>query len=279
MVDTSSARAGRGSTRLASPGDVRGPYSLVVISPHFDDAALCLGATIARESSRARRALVVDVFTQRPPTTGLTAFARFQHQQWGSGEPWLVRECEESQAMSVLGADHVWLDLPDAIYRGDLYASEEALFGAVSAGDVVAASLPGLLADLASRIAPTSIFAPLALGGHVDHRAVRDAALALTADGADVRLYEDVPYCLELGSTASAPPGRESILLAAHEAVSERDLATKVSAVLAYDSQVRWIFRDYGEPESCLRSLAASRAGGQGRLAEGCWRVAGPSAP
>jgi LmbE family N-acetylglucosaminyl deacetylase len=279
MDAMSSAGTGRGGRRLASLDDTHGPYSLIVLSPHFDDAALCLGGTIAHRSVAGDRALVVDVFSARPPTSGLSPFARFQHQQWGGGEPWLVREAEEMAAMSILGADHLWLDLPDAIYRGDLYASEEALFGDVSPGDPAADPLAEVLSLVFERHPEANVYAPLAVGGHVDHRLVRRAALAV-ASCVLVHLYEDVPYCLASGATtlatsalaADLAPGTE---LATHTwAFGEEQLQVKVEAVEAYKSQARWIFRGYGEPAECLRSLALARSPAPDTLGESTWWLA-----
>ncbi len=58
------------------------------------------------------------------------------------------------------------------------------------------------------------------------------------------------------------------------ETFGEDDLATKIHAVLAYESQARWIFREYGEPAECLRSLAQARSPAPGMLAERVWWLA-----
>ena len=268
-----------GGRLLRSPDEVGSDYSVVVISPHFDDAALGLGAVLARERRLGRRPLVVDVCTARPPDSGLSAFARFQHEMWGGGSPWLEREAEESAAMARLGADHLWLGLPDAIYRGDLYADEESLFGALRAEDgPTIAGLAKVLADLTARWRPATTYAPLAVGGHVDHRLVRAAALKASKRGGDLRLYADVPYCLVPGASESALQALGLEASPADEEVLPVDLEAKVAAVGLYRSQADWIFRNYGPVGDCLHRLAAGGARGPGVLTEQCWRVQ-PSGP
>src|SRR5579883_373196 len=110
------------------------PVRSLFVSPHFDDVALSCGGTVAREA-RDGRALVVTVFAGEPADT-LTSFAEFQHRRWGAlDDAVATRRREDRAAMEALGADYHWLDFPDAIYRGDLYRSDEDLFGSVKAPD------------------------------------------------------------------------------------------------------------------------------------------------
>jgi hypothetical protein len=48
------------------------------------------------------------------------------------------------------------------------------------------------------------VLAPLAVGGHVDHRIVREAGLLLGRQGWPVPLYEDVPYVMREGAVDQA---------------------------------------------------------------------------
>ena len=71
----------------------------------------------------------------------------------------------------------VWLDLPDAVYRG--YEGDDQLLGEPRDGD---APPVDLLRREIARLEPQRVYLPLAVGGHVDHRLTRDAGTALLHD-------------------------------------------------------------------------------------------------
>ncbi|HEX8958759.1 MAG TPA: PIG-L family deacetylase, partial [Solirubrobacterales bacterium] len=173
-------------------------YRHVYVSPHFDDVALSAGGTLLGQVARGGAVLVVGVCTARPPAA-VSEFAEFQHDRWGgAADPWAEREEEERRAMTALGADYFWLDLPDAIYRGEQYLSDDDLFGPVKPGDApVAAALAAAVLDLAARETSATFYLPLGVGGHVDHQLCFDLAAPLLAAGRAVLLYEDVPYALD----------------------------------------------------------------------------------
>lgn len=258
-------------------------YRHVYLSPHFDDVALSAGGTLLQQTTRAKPALVVAVFAARPPGE-VSEFAAYQHDRWGgAADPWAEREEEERQAMAALGADYVWLGLPDAIYRGEQYLSDVDLFGPVKPGDApLAADLAAIAGDLAARAPEATFYPPLGVGGHVDHQLCCDLAAPLLAAGRAVLLYEDVPYALDpaavqsrlsevgdLSRSHSRPLTIEPVVVEIGDLI-----AAKCRAVELYASQVPWIFRNYGPAEERLRRHAAglSRVGGH---AERFWRPLG----
>ena len=264
--------------RLVSIAEVSPRYRHVFVSPHFDDVALSIGGLALHAARSGEPCLVVAVCTAAPADT-LTGFAAGQHDSWGGGpDPWLARENEETSAMAALGADHLWLGHPDAIYRGDQYLSDEDLFGRVKPAD---SPLEERLADelvaIWRRCPAATVYLPLALGNHVDHQLCRAAASPLVAAGASVALYEDQPYAL-LDRTRSGADGVPPTTVPPFEAIEPRliefgDLVgAKVAAVELYASQVPWIFRDLGPADAALRGYAALISSVPGGHAERLWR-------
>ncbi len=202
--------------------DDLGGYELVVLSPHLDDAALSVGGIVAAAGSRA---LVVTVCTADAPAE-ITPFAESLHRAQG-GARVAERRAEDRAAMARLGCDFIWADLPDAIYRG--YASWPDLFGAPRADDPLRARLAEILSTLP---AGAEILAPLAVGGHVDHRLVRQVASA--RGFARLGFYEDFPYVAQDPHALAQVIGGLSARVVDLSATA---LAARVAAVAEYASQ------------------------------------------
>jgi hypothetical protein len=100
-----------------------------------------------------------------------------------------------------MGATSSYFPIPDCIYRrsevdgAPFYASESAIFGPVHPQETPL--VKQLSRELAQRLPQeATIVAPLALGGHVDHRLVRMAVQGL---GRRLYYYADLPYVLTRG--------------------------------------------------------------------------------
>lgn len=245
----------------------------VVLSPHLDDAALSLGGTIHRHTAAGRRVLVVTLFTSDGSegdgsqsdgggTEDLPPLARELHQRWGLDiDAMAVRRGEDEEACGVLGADHRHWGLADAVYRrgpgGEpLYPTFGALFGPPHAADApLAGEIDRRLEALAAEPPGTAtILAPLAVGGHADHRLVRDAARRL--GDPRIEFYEDFPYARSprallrgLLSTLG-PPWRWRSRL---RPLGPTDLETKIEAVSRYRSQLATAFPSRDAMERRIR--------------------------
>jgi hypothetical protein len=112
------------------------------------------------------------------------------------------------------------------------------------------------------------VYAPAALGEHVDHEQVRDAALELASTGQRVRLYADHPHAVQDGWPAwldGAKP-KAGVDVAAHwdhrlvdagvtqprPAIHHLDAAEhqrKLRAVSEYRTQIRGLASTFGEIE------------------------------
>lgn len=160
----------------------------VVVSPHPDDAALALGGTVARHGGRILDVFSVETWTKDP---------------YYAERPALTRRmllAEEAVAARVLGARVELLGFVDAADR-DL--RRDRFFTDPPWSDGFAREEPELFDAVTERLATLLkgaglVYAPLGVGGHVDHLACREAVLELARrgrlDGAQIAFYEDQPY-------------------------------------------------------------------------------------
>jgi LmbE family N-acetylglucosaminyl deacetylase len=213
----------------------RPPRHLVVLSPHLDDAALSLGATIARATRLGDRVTVVTVFANDPEVAG-------------PARPWdracgfasapaaaRARRAEDAAACALLGARPVWLAFADRDHGdGRTDAVWEAVAAAVQDADVVLA--PGW---------------PL---HHPDHAWVAGMALGRAPLAPRVGLYVEQPYAVDrplLSVTrrarGGASPRPPKVVTAGEAPVAvrwqsrrprPRDWLAKQRAIGAYRSQL-----------------------------------------
>jgi LmbE family N-acetylglucosaminyl deacetylase len=233
----------------------------IYLSPHLDDAVLSCGGLIARQAAAGEGVLVATVCAGDPGPEPLSEFARALHAVWGSGpSPVGDRRSEDRVACGRLDASVLHLEIPDAIYRCGaggkaLYASEEAILGPIALEE------DGLVEKVAERLDSAcpqgaKIYAPLAIGGHVDHRLTRLAAERL---GRPLRYYRDFPYASRAGTMPSefpAPPGREGVL-----PLSAEEIQVWAAAVAEYQSQLSTFWPDVYALYQEIRAFH-DRAGG-----------------
>jgi LmbE family N-acetylglucosaminyl deacetylase len=248
-------------------------YQRIYLSPHLDDVALSCGGRIYVERQAGLSVLVVTLMAGFPPSEALeTPFVAGLHARWGLGaepNPVAVRRAEDREALAVLNATGLHWEWPDCIYRRhpvtgqSLYATEEALFGAVHPAE------EGLVKQIAQRLADLPlaaggrVYVPLTLGGHVDHRLVRRAADAWGAPKAELVYYEDYPYA-EKAEALAVILGDGSWWRAETVSLDRAALAIKTSAVASYRSQISTFFVDSGEMAVRLRTYANTISGGKG---------------
>lgn len=231
----------------------------VFLSPHYDDATLSCGGTIALLAAGGAAPLVITVFGGGPDAHGLTDFARWQHERWGTGlgDTQSVRRAEDRHAAGILGYETRWLEYRDAIYRGDRYLTDEALFGPVAPDEArLVDQLAGRIAALSELGGGGSLYVPLAVGNHVDHQIIFQAGCLLAAAGTDVLAYEDFPYTALDGEldrrlvTASAELGAPRVV------DISATLARRIAAIAAYPSQLDVIFRFWPSMPAAVEAYA-----------------------
>ncbi len=195
--------------------------------------------------------LVVNVFAGEPPAGTLGWWDQLAGAT-DSAAAVRTRVEEDRQALALAGRAAVNLPFLDSQYR----QSDQA------PGEIVEA-LRGVL------IKDARIYAPASLGDHhPDHTAVRAAALALHAEGADVALYADLPHAtvfgwpawvLNGGSSSEADPAGEGWATQLKRQASQssgwwpprtgcspKEHAAKLEAVLTYASQIAPLQQVFG---------------------------------
>jgi LmbE family N-acetylglucosaminyl deacetylase len=245
----------------------------VFLSPHYDDAELSCGGTLAAMADTGERPLVLTVFGSEPDGP-LNSFAAEMHRAWGLNPSDAIehRRQEEACAAAVLGVESQWLDLPDAIYRGERYLTDEHLFGAIHPEE---ATLYREIRDAIfiylenHRIEPSVLYCPLGIGNHVDHQHVLATARSLTYRGHTVIAWEDYPYAGDSGVEVEPVAMRRSSGTPDVRSISEDQLQRKIQAVNCYASQHSVIFRFQGDPSDATR-IYAERVG-KGQPAERFW--------
>jgi LmbE family N-acetylglucosaminyl deacetylase len=169
-----------------------GRYESVYVSPHVDDAVLSCTGRILWERERGLKVLVLALFEDT--------------------------ESESPAAFARLGVDYVAAGLPPAVRRRPSETSFRALaFDPRPEDEDWRHRTARLLNDLVPWVRPRHVYAPLGVGGHIDHRLVHEAALQAYADkpGRNVFFYEERPEAVVPGAVrmrlgllgARLPPG------------------------------------------------------------------------
>jgi LmbE family N-acetylglucosaminyl deacetylase len=204
-----------------------------------------------------------------------------------AGELMARRRLEDERFAAFAEVSVVWLDLPDAVFRG--YEGDDELLGAPRDDD---AAPVDLLRREIARLEPQRVYLPMGIGGHVDHRLARDAGLALLADGrrwvmpgpdyvGRTVLYEDFPYAWweDFGRLEDLPSDTLGALpaglsLAAEFADISDQVERKIRAIALYESQIERLFDGPKAMSAAVRGYAA-RVADIGRvpggLAERYW--------
>lgn len=261
--------------------ELTAPERHIFLSPHYDDIALSVGGTASLLADAGREPEVALIFGDHPdPAVPLTSFAESMHRGWGMDAAQVIagRRTEEAAAGEILGTKEIFLPFRDAIYRGARYTSNDELFDTPAADE---SSLPGeiiaaLALDAAAR-ATTRLYAPLAIGRHVDHQQVFLAGVALARSGWEVWFYEDLPYALRPGSREARFAGAGVTLLPGAVVAVNSTWEKKIQAILAYPSQLATVFSyvDSGSTREEIEALmrAYARGAGDGVESERFWQL------
>jgi LmbE family N-acetylglucosaminyl deacetylase len=201
--------------------------SIVVISPHLDDAVLSLGASLARAARAGVAIEVLTVFGCDPvseaPSAGWDRRAGFRTE----GEAALARREEDRRACARLRVKPLWLPFGDADYErhGDASDIRRAVGSAVDGS--ATALLPG---------------APLT---HPDHALLTEVLVEAPLSCRHLGLYVEPLYARRQGAReieVKPPPWLEtrigSPVCFTPVALSLRDRLSKWHAVRAYRSQL-----------------------------------------
>ncbi len=191
----------------------------------------------------------------------------------GAGETMAQRRLEDERYAAFAEVSTVFLDLPDAVFRG--YEGDDQLLGAPRADDPAPVDL--LRRELA-RLEPSRVYLPMGIGGHVDHQLARDAGLALLADqpswtmpfpsyAGRMVFYEDFPYAHweDFARLEDLPPSAFAALPANVSLEGEFSdvsdvLERKIRGIALYESQMDRLFGGVPAMADAVRSFAARTA-------------------
>lgn len=244
--------------------------TVVVLSPHLDDAALSCGGLIRTLAQRVP-VIVLNVFTDcGPPPHPI--MGRRICAATGYPDPvelMAVRRQEDDTVLGELGARGELLGFVEAPFRRSgrrigpsaTYPTFrfDALTGRVSRWDAaVIEQVRERVAEALRRLGAAVVLAPLGVGGHVDHVIVRDVVAALAREGrapSSPIYYTDYPY------GQRAEPDRAFVQ--AHS-LTPRTLvegrAEAVAALQGYASQIHVLFPGGHVPVSHEQYWAGSAA-------------------
>ncbi len=138
------------------------PPTVLVISPHLDDAVLSIGGSIAAWVAEGARVVIASVYTTGPALTEIDPSMR-KFADYGT------RRDEDAAACAVVGAEVLRLDQIERAFRKpylrgwSFFTTPPHRAGFLTLPAVTAALAP--LADLA----PEKILVPIGIGNHIDH--------------------------------------------------------------------------------------------------------------
>ena len=152
-------------------------------------AAWTRSANITAEESEAR-----------PLAESIGGQASMEEINWAAADAMALRRAEEERYSYLMEASVVFLDLPDAVFRG--YQGDNRLLGSVRDDDEP--PYEHVRREIV-RLEPQMVYFPLAVGNHVDHQLVREVGLSMLAEGrrwvmpgpsflGRLSFYEDYPY-------------------------------------------------------------------------------------
>lgn len=266
--------------RLTSVDQITQQYRHIYLQPHFDDAALSCGGAIRQQSQFGQKTLVITVFGGMPnDSLQPSGFARQNSRIMSLPEQpaaaVAARRAEDEAALTSLGADVLWLDYLDAIFRGTpaYYQSNEGLFGSVNQGDLALdEELGALFINISERAPQAAFYAPLGVGHHVDHQLVCSAADRLAQRKVNVKFFEDFPYVSRPGAL-EARQGELGIQMEYELAEISGQIRDKEEAIALYKSQVPQLFSTEDNMRQALRTYSGSiRRTYPGIAVERYWR-------
>src|SRR6478735_5629733 len=172
-----------------------------------------------------------------------------------AGEVMAKRRLEDEAFAAFAEASIVFLDLPDAVFRG--YANDDELLNAPRDDD--AAPFEILRREIA-RLEPQKLYLPLGIGNHVDHQLCREVGVRLLGEGRRwvmpgpeyagiVTFYEDFPYAWwndftqieDLPRTAFADLPADIGLMPEYADIGDQ-LERKITGINLYASQIDRLF-------------------------------------
>ena len=201
---------------------------VIVVSPHFDDAIMSLGSSIAHAAHQGAKIEVLTVFADIPTSDAPASPWDRQCGFLTEGQSASARRDEDRQACSIVGAEPRWLNFGCDSY--DRRGSEDDIWSAVTSaiGSADSVIIPGF---------------PLA---HADHLCLSKLLLRKRPTGQRVGLYVEQPYAFYLKKRARSLAVTPSLLPMINGPLEWKRMGAarahrraKLQAVRCYRSQLR----------------------------------------
>ena len=203
-----------------------------------------------------------------------------------AGDLMARRRVEDERFAYFAEASIVYLDLPDAVFRG--YEGDDELLGMPRPDDEAPYDL---LRQEIDRLEPQKVYLPLGVGGHVDHQLCREVGIRMLQEprrwvmpGPDyagmVTFYEDFPYAWwngftrleDLGSDPlAALPDNISVIPEFADITDQ--IERKIMGISLYESQLERLFDGKIQMADAVRAYGRTLAefGGVSGAAERYW--------
>ncbi|KQP03976.1 PIG-L family deacetylase [Methylobacterium sp. Leaf93] len=165
----------------------------LALSPHLDDAAFSCGGTLATLAEAGWKVVMTTIFTATVADPKGFALACQTDKGLGPEIDYMaLRRDEDRHAAEALGiAPPLHLPFREAPHRG--YGTAPELFADPRDDDVIVDALGDAVSCLVGDLSPDIVFAPQAVGGHVDHvqlvRAISQARWTVP-----ILWWRDFPY-------------------------------------------------------------------------------------
>ncbi len=233
-----------------------------------------------RNESIAEQPLMDDLSTQGAVYTDDLVDAA------AAGDLMARRRVEDERFAYFAEASIVYLDLPDAVFRG--YEGDDELLGVPRPDDEAPYDL---LRQEIDRLEPQKVYLPLGVGGHVDHQLCREVGIRMLQEprrwvmpGPDyagmVTFYEDFPYAWwndfkrleDLGSDPLAALPADISVIPEFADITDQ-IERKIMGISLYESQLERLFDGKIQMADAVRAYGRTLAefGGVSGAAERYW--------
>jgi LmbE family N-acetylglucosaminyl deacetylase len=203
-----------------------------------------------------------------------------------AGDLMARRRLEDERFAYFAESSIVFLDLPDAVFRG--YEGDEELLGTPRADDDAPFEL---LRQEIARLEPQKVYLPLGVGGHVDHQLCREVGIRLLDEGRRwvmpgpdyagiVTFYEDFPYAWwndfrrldDLPGTPLAGLPTDISVTAEFADITDQ-IERKIMGINIYESQLARLFDGTPQMADSVRAYGRAMAelGSVDGVAERYW--------
>jgi LmbE family N-acetylglucosaminyl deacetylase len=233
-----------------------------------------------RNESLAGQPVIDDLSTQGAVLTEELTDAA------AAGDLTARRRMEDERFAYFAEASVVFLDLPDAVFRG--YVGDDQLLSAPRPDDT--APYDFVRREIA-RLEPQKVYLPLGVGGHVDHQLCREVGVGLLNESrrwvmpgpeyaGQVVFYEDFPYSWwndfdrieDLGADVVATLPSEVSIFPTYADIGDQ-IERKITGISLYASQIERLFDGTREMGDAVRAYGKAMGvmGGVDGPAERYW--------